>query len=94
MQSLRECGFRDSDDTLQLVKGDRVEVVVDIGDGTKTYDIEATKAGRRVEVSNIRGTIEVSEVTRTGVIVRSGRFMTSRVVAVIEHPADDARPPR
>ena len=69
--------------------GDRVEVVVDIGDGTKTYEIVASKAGRRVEVSNVRGTIEVSEVTRTGVVVRSGRFMSSRVVAVIEHPAED-----
>lgn len=73
------------------MRGDRVEIVVDIGDGTKTYEILATKAGRRVEVTNIRGTIEVSEVTRTGVIVRSGRFMAARVVAVIEHPAEDER---
>ncbi|MDQ4064654.1 MAG: hypothetical protein M3161_01250 [Actinomycetota bacterium] len=71
------------------MKGDRVEIVVDVGDGTKTYEIEATKAGRRVEVSNVRGTVEVAEVTRTGVIVRSGRFMATRVVAVIEHPAED-----
>lgn len=73
------------------MRGDRVEIVVDIGDGTKTYEIVATKNGRRVEVTNIRGTIEVSEVTRTGVIVRSGRFMAARVVAVIEHPAEDER---
>ena len=71
------------------MKGDRVEVVVDIGEGTKTYEIVATKAGRRVEVSNVRGTIEVAEITRTGVEVRSGRFMAARVVAVIEYPADD-----
>lgn len=71
------------------MKGDRVEIVVDVGDGTKTYEIVATKAGRRVEISNVRGTVEVTEVTRTGVEVRSGRFMTSRVVAVIEYPADD-----
>ncbi len=74
------------------MKGDRVEVVVDIGNGTKTYDIDATKAGRRVEITNARGTIEVSEVTRTGVIVRSGRFMSDRVIAVIEHPAEDSTP--
>ena len=73
------------------MKGDRVEIVVDVGDGTKTYEIQATKAGRRVEVSNVRGTVEVAEVTRTGVIVRSGRFMATRVVAVIEHPAEDER---
>ena len=74
------------------MRGDRVEVIVDVGDGTKTYEIEATKAGRRVEVSNVRGTFEVSEVTRTGVIVRSGRFMATRVVALIEHPAEDEGP--
>ena len=76
------------------MKGDRVEIVVDVGNQTKTYEIEATKAGRRVEITNARGTIEVSEVTRTGVIVRSGRFMSERVVAVIEHPAEDATPRR
>ena len=76
------------------MRGDRVEIVVDVGYGTKTYEIEATKAGRRVEVTNARGTVEVAEVTRTGVIVRSGRFMATRVVAVIEHPAEDERRPR
>lgn len=62
--------------------------MVDVGDGNKTYEIVATKNGRRVEVTNVRGTIEVSEVTRTGVIVRSGRFMATRVIAVIEHPVE------
>ncbi len=71
------------------MKGDRVEIAVDNGTGVQTYEIAATKAGRRVEVSNVRGTVEVTEVTRTGVEVRSGRFMTSRVVAVIEYPASD-----
>ncbi len=74
------------------MKGDRVEVVVDVGDGTKTYEIFASKAGRRVEVATVRGTVEVSEVTRTGVVVRTGRFMASRVVAVIEHPSLDEEP--
>ncbi|MGH2787585.1 MAG: hypothetical protein ACRDJV_06700 [Actinomycetota bacterium] len=76
------------------MRGDRVEIVVDIGDGTKSYEITATKAGRRVEVSHIRGTVEVSEVTRTGEVVRTGRFMAQRVVAVVEHPAEDEREPR
>jgi hypothetical protein len=67
--------------------GDRVEVLVDVGDGVRSFDIAATKAGRRVEVSTSRGTVEVSEVTRTGNIVRSGRFMQTRVVAIVEHPA-------
>jgi len=37
------------------MKGDRVEVVIDAGGTTRTYDIEATRAGRRVEVSSGRG---------------------------------------
>jgi len=69
------------------VRGDRVEIVVDAGDGVRTYEIEATKAGRRVEVSTVRGVIEVSEVNRTGQTVRSGRFMAARVIALVEHPA-------
>ena len=48
------------------MKGDRVEVVIDSGEGTQTYEIAATKAGRRVDIANRRGIIEVSEVTRTG----------------------------
>ncbi len=70
-----------------IVLGDRVEVLVDVGDGVRSFEIEATKAGRRVEVSTSRGTVEVSEVTRTGNVVRSGRFMQTRVVAIVEHPA-------
>ncbi len=71
------------------MKGDRVEIVVDAGHGTKTYEIVATRAGRRVEVSTVRGVVEVSEVTRSGTLVRSGRFMASRVVAVVEHPSEE-----
>ena len=66
-----------------------MEIAVDIGGGVQTYEIVATKAGRRVEISNVRGTIEVTEMTRTGVEIRTGRFMAARVVAVIEYPADD-----
>jgi len=69
------------------VKGDRVEIVVDAGDNTMTYDVTATRAGRRVEVVNRRGLIEVSEVTRGGTPVRTARFMSSRVLALVEHPA-------
>jgi hypothetical protein len=70
------------------MKGDRVEVVIDAGDGVRTYEIEATKAGRRVEVATARGVVEVSEVTRTGTPVRTGRFMAARVIALVEHPAE------
>jgi hypothetical protein len=71
------------------MKGDRVEIVIDAGDETRTYEVTATRAGRRVDITNRRGVIEVSEVTRTGTPVRTARFMTSRVLALVEHPAAD-----
>ena len=72
------------------MKGDRVEVVVDTGTGTaKTYEIGATRAGRRVDVSTGRGMVEVAEVTRSGQPVRVGRFMAARVIALVEHPAEE-----
>jgi hypothetical protein len=70
------------------MKGDRVEIVVDTGDGAKTYEVNATRAGRRVEVGTARGVVEVTEVTRTGTVVRTARFMASRIIALVEHPAD------
>jgi hypothetical protein len=73
------------------VKGDRVEIVVDTGDGTRSYEVTASRAGRRVEVVNRRGLIEVAELTRGGTPVRTARFMASRVIALVEHPAHGPR---
>jgi len=73
------------------MKGDRVEAVVDTGQGTQTFVIEATRAGRRIEVATSRGVVEVSEVTRGGTPVRTGRFMSSRLIALVEHPAHEGR---
>jgi hypothetical protein len=72
------------------MKHDRVEVVVDTGHGTQTFDITATRAGRRLEITTARGVVEVTEVTRGGTPVRTGRFMASRVVALVEHPAQES----
>lgn len=71
----------------QGMKGDRVEIVIDAGGTTRTYTVEATRAGRRVEVSHGRGLVEVVETTRGGTPVRTARFMASRVLALVEHPA-------
>src|SRR5689334_6792566 len=68
------------------MRGDRVEVVVDTGNGTRSFDIVARRAGRRVETTTGRGIVEITEVTRGGRPVRTARFMASRVVAVVEHP--------
>ena len=69
------------------MRGDRVEIVVDAGGSVRTYDIEATRAGRRVETTHGRGIVEVTEVTRGGTPVRTARFMSGRVLALVEHPA-------
>ncbi|MGW4351236.1 hypothetical protein ACWELJ_04020 [Nocardia sp. NPDC004582] len=71
------------------MKGDRVEIVVDTGDGSRNYEIVATRAGRRIETRIARGIVEVTEVTRTGGPVRTARFMAGRVLALVEHPAED-----
>jgi hypothetical protein len=68
------------------MKGDRVEIVVDAGDTTRVYEVVATRAGRRVEVSIGRGVVEVVEVTRTGTPLRTARFMASKVLALVEDP--------
>jgi hypothetical protein len=70
------------------MKGDRVEVLVDTGNGAQSFEIAATKAGRRVEISTSRSVVEVNEVTRTGRTIRTGRFMADRVIALVEHPAE------
>lgn len=69
------------------MKGDRVEVVVDTGGAVQTFEIVASRAGRRIEVTTARGVVEVTEVTRGGSPVRTGRFMASRLIALVEHPA-------
>jgi hypothetical protein len=73
----------------RVMKGDRVEVVVDTGGASQTFIIAASRAGRRLDISTVRGMIEVSELTRTGTTVRTGRFMATRVIALVEHPAAD-----
>jgi hypothetical protein len=74
------------------MRGDRVEIVIDAGGSSRTYEVTATRAGRRVEVVTGRGVIEVMEVTRGGAVVRTARFMASRVLALVEHPARDDGP--
>ncbi|MGF7235239.1 MAG: hypothetical protein ACQSGP_09810 [Frankia sp.] len=69
------------------MKGDKVEIVVDAGGSTLRYEVAATRAGRRVDVTHGRGIVEVTETTRGGTPVRTARFMSSRVLALVEHPA-------
>ena len=71
------------------MRGDRVEIVIDAGSGARTYEVTATRNGRRVEINTGRGIVEVTEVTRGGTPVRTARFMASRVLALVEYPATD-----
>lgn len=83
------CGawtFAAASRVITRMKGDKVEIVVDAGSATRTYHVEATRAGRRVDVAIRRGVVEVTEVTRNGAPVRTARFMSSRVIALVEHP--------
>ena len=66
-----------------------MEIVIDAGGEVRTYEIEATRNGRRVEITTSRGIVEVTEVTRGGTPVRTARFMSSRVLALVEHPAGE-----
>jgi hypothetical protein len=75
------------------MRGDWVEVLVDTGNGVRSFEIAATRDGRRVEVTTSRTMVEVAEVTRTGQTVRTARFLSGRVVAIVEHPATDGRAP-
>jgi hypothetical protein len=61
---------------------------MDVGNGVQTFEIVATRAGRRVEVTTGRSVVEVAEVTRGGTPVRTARFMASRVVALVEEPSE------
>lgn len=45
------------------MNSDRAEAVVDAGDATRTYEVVASGAGRRVETAGRRAAAEVSEVT-------------------------------
>ena len=71
------------------MRGDRVEVVIDAGAEVRVYEIVARRNGRRVEIETGRGLVTVAEVTRNGTPVRTARFMASRILALVEHPAAD-----
>lgn len=56
------------------------------GGASREYKIQASRAGRSVEVRSSRTTVEVRELNRRGGVVRTARFVAPRVLAVVEHP--------
>lgn len=73
-----------------MSKGDSVTVVVDLGGVTQEHQFVATKNGREFEVTIKQGSLIVTEQTmRGGRVVRTARFMASRVVSCIEEPIEE-----
>ncbi|MEZ0494611.1 hypothetical protein AB2L28_20425 [Kineococcus sp. TBRC 1896] len=66
---------------------DKNVIVIDASGDTRTYEVVATRVGCRVDVTDGRGLVEVTEVTRGGTPVRTARFMATRVIALVEHPS-------
>ena len=82
-----------------MSKGDTVTILMDVGAGAcREFTVTATKNGRTLSVDVKRGMVEVSEIAATltrgsGDVVRTDRFMASRVVALIESKQEDETEP-
>lgn len=73
-----------------MSKGDSVTVVVDLGNETQEHVFIAEKNGREFEITIKQGALIVTEQTmRGGRVVRTARFMASRVVSCIEEPIEE-----
>ena len=44
------------------MRGDKVEIVIDAGGEVRTYEVVATRNGRRVDINTGRGIVEVPEL--------------------------------
>src|SRR3712207_9116367 len=74
------------------MKGDRVEIVIDAGGSTRTYDIEATRAGRRGAVTHRPGGGEGTQTAPRGAPRRTARVMAGAGLAAPEAPSPPAGP--
>ena len=62
------------------MKGDRVEIVVAADDGSRTYEITATRAGRRVETTTARGVVDTRPVVFLLTLTLFFLFLAVRIV--------------
>ena len=75
------------------MRGDMVEVLVDTGDGSvRGFEIVATRAGGRVGCPPPGTWVGGAGFPPPGPRGRTARFLSSRVVAIVEHPYDAGRP--
>jgi hypothetical protein len=71
------------------MKGDRVVIYVDTGaQEAKTFEVVATKAGRTVDVKAGNRLTEVSELDKNGNVAHTSRFMTARIISLIEEKSE------
>ncbi|WP_019632319.1 hypothetical protein [Actinomadura atramentaria] len=68
------------------MRGDSIEIIA-VGDAGRTehVTIRADRIGRRVEVVNKGGLTEVRELNRSGVVLRSVRYLTRLVLRIVEY---------
>ena len=79
------------------MRGDKIEIIVEVGTEPRTFWVEATKAGRKVQYKPTRGGfVEVSEVIRTENAdpVRTSTFRADRIIALIEHKTEEDDMPK
>ena len=71
-----------------MSRGDRVEVIVDVGGASRSFFVEANAGGRKVEIhegrAGERGMVLVELQARTGKVIKTDRYMATRVIAMIE----------
>ncbi len=85
-----------------MSRGDRVEVIVDLGGSTRSFLVEADANGRRIEVKEgsrgERGMVLVELQARSDRVIKTDRFMAARVIAIIEtkveEPEEGRKPAR
>jgi hypothetical protein len=77
-----------------MARGDKVRILVDVGTSVMSFEVVADHAGRSVEVVAARGgMLEVRLIGRTGKVVKTDRFMGSRVIALIEDRVEPEEEP-
>lgn len=71
-----------------MAKGDKVEIILQVGEKAEKYIAEATANGEKVEVDRPKnsGTVEVVVMNRNDKPRQTWTFRSDAVLAVVEKP--------
>lgn len=70
-----------------MALGDRITVLVDQGERAPVkHEVAASTSGGKVTWKLADGLVTIAEVSRSGGVVRTAAFATSRVISVVEEP--------